>query len=74
MQDSGGVGIEGDGDGGDAERARAGDDLRNDPLVAAMDAVEVTDGGDGWAEIFGDLCELAEDLHQAISNLICRPS
>ena len=68
------MGIEGDSDGGNAELARARDDLRNDPLVATMHAVEVADGGDGRAEVFGDLCELVVDLHQAISNLICRPS
>ena len=59
------MGIEGDGDGGDAELARAGDYLRNDPLVAAMHAVEVADGGDGWAKILRDLCELMVDLHDA---------
>ena len=57
-----------------AERAGAGDDLGDDPLMAAMDAVEVADGGDGGAEVRGNLCELAEDLHQAISNFICWPS
>ncbi len=72
--DASGMRVEGDGDGFDAERAGARDDLGDDPLMAAMHAVEVADGGDRWAEVRGDLCELAEDLHQAISNLICRPS
>jgi len=63
--------VEGDGDGPGAERAGAGDDLGDDPLMAAMDAIEVADGGDGWTEVGGNLCELAEDLHQAISNFIC---
>ena len=68
------MGIEGDRDGGGAELTCARDDLRDDPLVTAMDAVEIADGGDGGAEIFGDFCELVVNLHQAISNLICRPS
>ena len=54
-------------------RARA-DDFGDDPLVAAMDAVEVADGGDGGAEAGGDLGELAKDLHQAISKGSWRPS
>ena len=48
-EDAGGVGVEGDGEGGDAEGARAGDDLGDDPLVAEVDAVEVADGGDAGA-------------------------
>ncbi len=54
--------------------AGAGDDLGDDPLMAAVDAVEVADGGDGGAEVGGDLGELVIDLHQAISKLICWPS
>ena len=72
--DAGGVWIEGDGDGGEAESAGAGDDFGDDPLVAVMHAVEIADGGDGWAEVAGDFCELAIDLHQAISNWRWRPS
>ena len=53
-EDAGGMGVEGDGDGWNAEGAGACDDLGDDPLVAAMDAVEVADGGDGWAEVWGD--------------------
>ena len=56
-EDAGGVGIEGDGEGLCAEGAGAGDDLGDDPLVAAMHAVEVADGGDGGAEVGGDLGE-----------------
>ena len=41
----------------DAECAGAGDDLGDDPLVAEMDAVEVADGGDGGAEVGGNLGE-----------------
>ena len=52
-QDAGGVGIEGDGYGGEAERAGAGDDLGYDPLVAEVHAVEVADGGDAGAESAG---------------------
>ena len=66
--------VEGDGDGAGAEGAGSGDNLGDDPLMAAMDTVEVADGGDRWAEVLGNLCELAEDLHQAISNFICCPS
>ncbi len=73
-EDSRGMGIEGDGDGGLVEFAGAGDDLGDDPLVAAMDAVEVADGGDGGAEVGGEIGELAIDAHQAISKVICRPS
>ncbi len=47
------MGIEGDGEGLDAERAGAGDDLGDDPLMAAVHAVEVADGGDGGAEVGG---------------------
>ncbi len=57
-----------------AKHAGPGDDLGDDPLMAAMDAVEVADGGDRGAVVGGNLCELAEDLHQAISNFICCPS
>jgi hypothetical protein len=66
--------VEGDSHGPDAEGAGTGDDLGDDPLMAAMDTVEVADGGDGWTEVRGNLCELAEDLHQAISKFICWPS
>ena len=56
-------------------KARFGDKItlivRSD---AAVDAAEVGDGGDRWAEVRGHLCELAIDLHQAISNFICCPS
>ena len=72
--DACGVGIEGDGDGADASCARLRYDLGDDPLVAAMDAVEVADGGDGWAEVSGDVGELTEYLHQAISKVSLRPS
>jgi len=72
--DAGRVRVEGDGDGDEAEGAGAGDDLGDDPLVAAMHTVEVADGGDRRAEVCGDFCELAVYLHQAISKLICRPS
>ena len=73
-EDPRGMRVEGDGDGPGAEGAGAGDDLGDDPLVAAMDAVEVADGGDGGAEAGRDLREVAIDLHQAISKLSCRPS
>ncbi len=56
-EDARGVGIEGDGEGVGAEGAGAGDDLGDDPLVAAMHAVEVADGGDGGAEVGGDVGE-----------------
>ena len=51
------MGFEGDGDGFFAEGLRAGDDLFDDPEVAAMDSVEVADGGDGGAEVGGELGE-----------------
>jgi len=73
-EDSCGVGIEGDGDGGLVEFPGAGDDLGDDPLVAAMNPVEVADGGDGGAEVGGEIGELAIDAHQAISKVICWPS
>ena len=41
----------------------AGDDLVDDPAVAAMDAVEVADGGDDGAEAGGKLGEGAIDGH-----------
>jgi hypothetical protein len=66
--------IKGDRDGFYAKGAGTRDGLGDDPLMAAMDTVEVADGGDGWAEVRRNLCELAEDLHQAISNFICCPS
>src|SRR5579875_712907 len=66
--DAGRMRVEGDGDGCDAECARAGDDLGDNPLVAAMYAVEVADSGDGGAEVRGHVCEFAIELHQAISN------
>ena len=72
--DAGGVGVEGDGYGAEAEGAGSGYDFGDDPLVAAMDAVEVADGGYGGAEVRRDLGEVAVYLHQAISKWSCRPS
>ena len=66
--DAGRVRVEGDGDGGEAERASTGDDFGDDPLMAEVDAVKVADGGYGRAEVAGDFRELAIDFHQAISN------
>jgi len=39
-----------------------------------MYTVEIADGGNGVAEVRGNVSELMEDLHQAISKLILRPS
>ena len=60
------MGVEGDGDGGNAELTCACDYLRDDPLVAPMHAVEVADGGDGWAEVGRNFGERAEDFHCSI--------
>ena len=57
------VRIEGDRDGLCSEFSRAVLDLRQQPLVAAMDSVEVADAGDGGAEVCGDLVEVAKDVH-----------
>ena len=54
---AGGVGLEGDRHGFCAESAGAVYDFFDDPQVAAMDSVEVADGGDGGAEVGGDLGE-----------------
>ena len=62
-EDAGGVRVKGDGEGGYAERFSASDDLGDDPLMAAVDAVEVPDGGDGGAEAGRELGETAVDLH-----------
>src|SRR5271167_3090282 len=59
--------IEGHGDRFRAERASAAPNLAEQPLVAAMDSVEVADAGDGGTEVGGDLVEVVEDVHD--SNL-----
>ncbi len=64
-EDAGGVWVEGDGYGGDAESASAVDDLGNDPLVAEMNAVEVADGGDARAPVGWEFRWMAVDAHQA---------
>jgi hypothetical protein len=46
--------VEGDGNGAGAEGAGAGHNLGDDPLMSAMDAVEVPDSGDGWTEAAWD--------------------
>ena len=58
-----GVWIEGEGEGLEAQLARACVDLVDDPAMAAVDAVEVADGGDDGAEIGGEFVGGAEDLH-----------
>jgi len=73
-KDVGGVWFEGNRYRWDAKFAGACDDLFDDPLMAAMHAIEVADGGYGGAVGFWNVCELAKDLHQAISNVICWPS
>ena len=62
-EDAYGVGVEGDGDGTDAERAGSGDYFGDDPAVAGVDAIEVADGGYGGAEGGGDFGEGVEDFH-----------
>ncbi len=66
------MGFEGDGEGGVVELAGAGDDFGEDALVAAVDAVEVADGGDCGAEVSGDLGEAAVDVHEAGSGAISK--
>ena len=62
VEDTGGMGIEGDGEGLAAEKAGAGDDLGDDSLVAKMHAVEVADGGDDGGGRGGQFVELAVDV------------
>ncbi len=69
-QDAGRVGIEGDGERADAERLGASDDFGDHPAVAAMDAVEVADGGHDGAERGGKLGEMTIDLHEALFGSI----
>ena len=71
-EDADGVGVEGDGEGFEGlsllrKRAGAGEDLVDDPAVAAVDAVEVADGGDDGAEGGGDCGEGFEDVHDRAS-------
>src|SRR5271170_5829588 len=68
--DAGRMWIEGDRDRALTKRASPRDNLGDDPLMTAMHAVEVADGGDRRAVVVGDLCELAKYLHQAISKVI----
>ncbi len=65
-QNADGMGVKGDGERAQAEEASAGDDLIDDPGVAAMDAVEVADGGDDGAEVGGESGEIREDVHRAV--------
>ena len=71
---AGGVGVEGDDERAEAKGAGATEDVADDPAMAAMDAVEVADGGDGGRERGRELVEVAVDVHQAIRNWSWRPS
>lgn len=71
---AGGVGVEGDDERAEAEGAGAAEDVADDPAMAAMDAIEVADGGDGGREGGRELVEVAVDVHQAIRNWSWRPS
>ena len=73
-EESLGVGIEGDGDGAGVAVARVGQRCGEQMLVAAVDAVEVADDGDGGAEVGGQLGERAVDLHPASLTGTVRPS
>jgi hypothetical protein len=66
------VGFEGDGEGGVMELAGACYDFGENALVAAVDAIEVADGGDGGAEVFRDFGEAAIDVHEAGSGAISK--
>src|ERR1700748_137679 len=72
--DTGWVWVEGDSYGTNFFCASLGCGLGDEPLVATMNTIEVSDGRDRGAEVGGDIGELAEYLHQAISKLILRPS
>ena len=63
-EDADGVGVEGDGEGFQPEGMGAGEDLVDDPAVAAVNAVEVADGGDDGAEVGGDGGEGGEEVHE----------
>ena len=77
-----GVGVEGDGEGveGEGVGSVAGVYLVDDPAMAAVDAVEVADAGNGGAEVGRDFGEGAKDLHApgsgsgAMSKSSFRPS
>jgi hypothetical protein len=65
-EDTGGVRVEGDGEGLAAEAVRAFDDFGDDALVAEMHAVEVADGGDYWGGWGGEFGELVVDAHKTV--------
>ena len=62
-EDSGGVGVEGDGQGLAGEGAGAGDDFGDDGAMAEVDAVEVADSGDDRGGRGGEIGELGVDAH-----------
>ena len=70
-KDTNGVGIEGDGERLEREGTGTGVDPIDDPAVTAVDAVEVTDGGDDGTEAGGNLGEGTKDLHGASSAAGC---
>jgi hypothetical protein len=60
-----GMWVEGNCERSGTERTGAGDDLVDNPLVAAMNSIEVTDGGNGRPEGEWKFSERTEDLHAA---------
>ena len=84
VEDAGGMGIEGDGEGLAGEKTGACDDLGDDSLMAKMHAIEVADGGDDGGGRCGQFVELAVGdqvvsgqrsvVSGAMSKVSCRPS